>query len=365
MKYAILPLAILAACPALAWGIDLIPPAETQTVVEAASTRTEPAKPAAAKIEADKKSDVTAGSGIAPLEPSGAKGYWFYRTHPKAAPKFEPPMKRPPEKPVPKRCQSETTWTAQCGFVLPSSFSMQSKERDALLRNMVMAPSNPDAVAAVQDYIHWILHQAFYAANVWRYNALKNPQKYDTRSTSPVSAIGLRLASDIKSDNEKEVWRTIRKMGGFIIVFTKASCDYCHRQAQPLWWLQKDTGLDVWDASIGGVCLKRYAKTRCVSPAKSTLPARILKVSTVPTTVLYIPKGVWIRIGAGLTTTDVLEARLYNLFVSWKMAANNAAMQTARTGLDLNPSDYPKDSQALKKILDMPIKKGGTKHAGS
>lgn len=307
----------------------------------------------------------SAGSGIGPLVPPGAQGYWFYLNPPAPVPQPQPPIPVKPPSPSskPKPCQHMDSWTAQCGFVTPNSFAMQSKERDALLQNMVMSPGDPASVLAVQQYTRWILHQSIYAARVWQHNRLQNPKQLDPSATSPISAFGLRLAMDVKATNRKTVWAAIRQFGGILIVFTKDDCDYCHAQTGPLQALAQDTGLTIWNASLKGPCLSAYVKY-CMTPAKSTMPARILHVSLVPTVMLYLPQNVWIRVSAGLTDTQTIEARIYNLFISWKAAASGIAKQTGHTGLALDPNVTPTDTQQLKALLMKPVRaesKSGTR----
>jgi len=291
------------------------------------------------------------------LVPPGAEGYWFYLNPPAPVPQPEPPVPLKPPATVGKAdpCQQEATWTAQCGFVTPSSFAMQSKERDALLQNMVMSPGDPASVLAVQQYTGWILHQSIYAARVWQYNKLQHPGSLDPAATAPISALGLRLALDVQGANRKTVWAAIREYGGFLVVFTKDDCDYCHAQDGPLQALASDTGLKLWNANLTGPCLKAFAK-RCMDEKVSTMPARILHVSLVPTVFLYLPDNVWIRVSAGLTDTDSMESRIYNLFISWKAAASGVAKQTGHTGLALDPDAAPKDSQELRQLLMTPLK---------
>jgi hypothetical protein len=289
---------------------------------------------------------------IPPLVGPGEQGYWFYRDHPqKSAPEPVPMPKPSTRRPD---CETEEGWREDCGFVVPKSFEMQSRERDALLKGMVMHPENPDAVRAVQEYTRWMLHQALYAASVWQYNRLSEPRKFDPMSLSPVSALGLRLAMDVDKDTRRAVWNAIRDAGGFLVVFTRRDCDYCAGQVGPLSEVARTTGLDVWDAPLDATCYEQYA-ARCVSPPLAEEGAKVLSIDVVPTVVLHLPPGTWIKASAGLTDALSIEDRIYNLFIGWKLAASGVVKATGDTGIALDPDVQPKDKEELLRLLKMPV----------
>lgn len=297
---------------------------------------------------------------------TGDQGYWFYHDPSKDKPqevitiqkKPKEDKTKPPETIIPTApkdpCQDESTWTSKCGFIMPKSFEFQSKERDALLHEMVMNPGNPDAVKAVQQYTRWIIHQSVYAAMVWKYNNLHDP-KLNPQANAPISQFGLEMAKTLKKGDSQAVWSAIKQWGGFLVVFTKQSCDYCHKQLYPLQSIERDTGLDVYDASIEGACLDTFTGNKCLTPEQSTVPARILQVKTVPSVFLYLPNNIWIRVSMGLSTTDAMESRLYNFFLAWRLAATTGK-QTGNTGLNLDPDAMPETSEDLQKILMKPNK---------
>lgn len=294
--------------------------------------------------------------------PSGDAGYWFYHTPPAPAtitipaqvqtPKSPPKVSKPKKKKTKGNpCNNPSTWTISCGFVVPKTFAFQSKQRDSLLQAMVMNPQDPGAVKAVQEYTRWIVGQASYASRVWQYNRLQDPS-LSPDATAPISRYGLQMAMQIDTGKKRDVWNAIKRWGGFMVIFSKNDCDYCHAQVAPMRTFARDTGIPVYDASLKGPCLSAY-KNHCVLPKKATLPAEILHVSTVPSVFLYLPKNFWVRVSAGLTTTDDIETRTYNFFVGWRLAAKTG-QQTGKTGMDLNPADMPKTSQGLRKLLMKP-----------
>lgn len=114
-------------------------------------------------------------------------------------------------------------------------------------------------------------------------------------------------------------------------------------------------GLPMYDASLEGACLDEFKGEFCVPPEKAIPPAQILQVSTVPSVFLYMPDNTWIRVSVGLSDTASMEDRLYNFFIAWKIASTTGK-QTGKTGLNLDPSAQPQDSQELQKLLATPIK---------
>lgn len=311
------------------------------------------------------------GARARALVPSGARGYWFYLLEhlPQAlaqapAPKVTPPaLARPSRTPKhPKRCAGESTWTPDCGFLTPKTFTFQAKERDALLHRMVMHPGDPKAVAAFQYYLRWVVNQAIYAARVWQYNRLQNAD-LNPDAYSPISQYGLQLAHSIETQGRAAVWKSVKQWGGFLVVFTKQGCEWCHAQAGPLQAVAADTGLAVYDASLQGGCLPAFSgkdkagAPRCSPPSMSVRPAEALHVSVVPTVFLWLPKNLWLRVGVGLTTTDAIESRVYNFFVAWRVAASTGRA-TGATGLDLDPHDRPPTIGDLRRILSKSVSRG-------
>ena len=271
---------------------------------------------------------------------NGASGYWFYAHRPKAETYVPVPAPAPPKQLKPDTCAHPATWTPSCGFVIPHSFSFQSKERDALMHSMVMHPGNMRTVKAMQRYTRWVVDQAVEASRVWQYNTVQDPA-LNAAAHSPISAYGLQLAFSTHALNEAGAWKAIKRFHGVLILFTKSTCDYCAAEVPPMQGFERDTGLEIWQASLKGPCDPAFAK-RCVPPAETRLPAQMLHVSVVPTLFLYLPKNVWIRVFAGLTTTQTTEDNLYNFFVAWREASVKQLKATgAGPAMDFDPRDRP------------------------
>ena len=278
---------------------------------------------------------------------SGARGYWFYQSPPVNTHHIQPAPRPRAVTAAPARkraCRHTATWTARCGFLTPHSFAFQARERDALLHRMVIHPNSQKAVKAVQRYTRWVVDQAITATRMWQYNTVQDPSLSGT-ATAPISTYGLRLAFSTHSLNKAAAWQAIRRFGGVLILFTKADCPYCQGEVPPMQGFERDTGLTIWQASLKGPCDKAFAR-HCVSAARSLLPAHLLHVSIVPTLFLYLPKNVWIRVYAGLTTTETAEDNLYNFFVAWREAAlHKLKTSGAAPAMDFNPRHRPNPEQ--------------------
>lgn len=288
---------------------------------------------------------------------TGARGYWFYQTPPvTAAQQLRQPAA--PVKPTPKlnSCRHQSTWTAHCGFLTPHTFAFQAHERDALMQAMVMHPEDRKAVKAVQKYTRWVVDQAIAATRMWQYNTVQDPSLSGT-ATAPISAYGLNLAFSVQALNKKAAWAAVRRFNGVLILFTKHGCTYCRAEVPLMQYMERDTGLKIWQASLQGPCDKAFAR-RCVLAARSTLPARMLRVSIVPTLFLYLPKNVWIRVFAGLTTTETAENNLYNFFVAWREAALHKLKALGNApAVDFNPRNRPNPEEMrafLRRQLPLP-----------
>ena len=291
---------------------------------------------------------------------SGARGYWFYQSPPQVPRYIKMPA--PPVSPATAMlekknpCRSQSTWTAGCGFVTPRSFAFQAHERDALMQAMVMHPDNQRAVKAVQKYTRWVVDQALSATRMWQYNMVQDPGLSGT-ATAPISTYGLNLAFSVHVLNRKAAWAAVKRFQGVLILFTKRNCSYCNAEVPLIKYMERDTGLKVWQASLQGPCDKAF-RARCVLPKDSMLPARILHVSIVPTLFIYLPGDIWIRVSAGLTTVQTMEDNLYNFFVAWREAAIRKLKATgSNPAMDFSPKNRP-SPEAMQEFLSRQIPSG-------
>lgn len=271
---------------------------------------------------------------VAPTDLSRTKDRgWFYFDDPKKAEPVEEAQRQAPPQPKkveqaksepPKEqkdpCLEAKTWTPSCGFVHPGTdFEFQAKQRDGLLNAMVMSNNDPKQVEAFQYYMRWVIERASEVANIWRYNMVQNPD-LDPSVKAPVSSFGLRLMTDIRKGNDKEVYELIKSEGGMLVVFTREDCIYCHQMAATWNDLQMDTGIPLSAASISGPCIKGLNYTECLGESQSIEPAKALNVTVVPATFLYVKPNTWLRIGNGVVDSTSMATRTVQFFTAYRSA---------------------------------------------
>ena len=270
---------------------------------------------------------VTAVAGAATQEAPNLERGWFYFEEPPAItePENAPPAPRSPTAKAPdaekekERCSKKGTWTAQCGFVNPGQdFEFQAKQRDELMQAMVMSNNNPKAVEAFQYYMHWVLERTSEVANLWWYNMVQNPE-LDPTAAQPVSAMGLKLMTEVQKGSEKEVFDLVKKEGGMFVYFSRDDCAFCHHMSEPLRMLTRRTGIDVRNAALDGKCMAPY-KDGCVTGEQALAAGQALQVSTVPSVFLYVKPNTWIRIGTGVTDTATMATRAMQFFSAYRNA---------------------------------------------
>lgn len=299
----------------------------------------------------------------ADLQHQARKGWFFYRG---PAPKPKTPVVPIPEVPakpgqLPQlRCLVEKTWSADCGFVDPGkSFSFQAKERDALLKNMVMSPENPKAVEAFQRYTKWMVGKALAVANMWYWNMTQHPD-LDPSVKQPISTFGLDLATKIDMANSNSIFKLLKKDGAILFYFSKSNCEFCHDMVPGVFRIVRDTGLPVYNAPLDDICLPGFAPgttppgmtvgaknapaaVGCMPAGTSLKPAEILQVTTVPALFLFIPHNTWIRVATGVVSDTTVESRMVNFFSAWRAAVVHGVVngEGIHPSVDFNPSDNP------------------------
>lgn len=264
----------------------------------------------------------------APSSPAGEerpdKGWFFYDDPVKAKEpeevKLPPAISGQPRHEEPDdRCAKPETWTADCGFVDPGlDFEFQARQRDKLLERMALSKNDPKAVENFQRYMRWAIERSIEIANTWAYNVAQKPE-LDGTLNNPVSTFGIRLMTDVRKGEAQEIFKALKDEGAILVYFSRADCTFCHQMRDVLEWLEKDTGLKVWNAPLDGQCMPGYQDV-CQPGAISVTAARILQVSIVPTIFLYIPENTWIRIATGVNTTEVMKARIVQFFTAYRKA---------------------------------------------
>lgn len=252
---------------------------------------------------------------------------------PEPAPPEPPPAPEPaPEaKPEPLPCTTMQNWKPSCGFVDPGEdFDFQAKQRDELLRQMSVKKNDADAVEAFQRYIKWVMGRASEIANLWHYNMVQNPD-LDPTVARPVSALGLELASKVKSAAEEDLFGYLKTVGT-LVYFSREDCVYCQQMTPVLDRLVSDTGLSVSNAPLDAHCMPNMKE--CVTGELAIEAAKKLNVATVPALFLHVQPNTWIRLSTGMTDAQTLRARLAQFFTSYR----HATLQGINNGNKMRPA---------------------------
>lgn len=307
-----------AATLALAGGLALLP--------GAAHAQTQPAKPGQE------------------LHTAQARQGWFWYLDPKKEEKKEPEVIVIPPKvvtpPAPtqplvvaprkqeepkeevdkeKLCSAKDTWTADCGFIDPGDdFDFQAKQRDILLQQMSLRPDNPDGVEAAQRYMKWVVGKASMAANMWYFNMVQKPD-LDPTVKSPISEVGLALASRVTQASQSEYFRLIEEEGGKLFFFTRDDCAYCHTQAPYAQRVARAMNLQLINVPLDGICLEGFVGDDCGNNIKPEQVA-VLDVKVVPAIYLFVPSNTWIRLGTGVSSDTSIIANTVNFFSAYRAA---------------------------------------------
>jgi conjugal transfer pilus assembly protein TraF len=291
-------------------------------------------------------------SGPAMLdESSDGRGWFWYKDEKKKdepivyeVPEEKPEEKKEEEKEEEKEpekdCSKPDEWDESCGFVHPGSdFDFQAKQRDVLLKGMVMNSGDQKSVENFQYYMKWMVQNALQAARTWQFNKIQNPD-LDPQALYPTSYVGLQMASKMKSGKAKEVFKYIAE-NGTLFYFTKASCKYCHEMAPWVLDVAKDTGIEIWNAALDENCLEGF--DNCVIAPETISVAQALEVKVVPALYIFIDPDVHIRVASGLTSKRQIRGRIVNYFSAYRAAAmkgiNNGDRWKASTDFSFDNKD--------------------------
>lgn len=248
---------------------------------------------------------------------------------PASEPAVAAPVVAPSEEPPP--CVTPKTWKAACGFVDPGEdFDFQALQRDELLRQMSVRKNDPEAVEAFQRYIKWVMGRASEIANLWRFNMVQNPE-LDPSVTRPISALGLDLASKVKSAADEDLFAYLRTVGK-LVYFSKYDCIYCQQMTPVLRKLSRDVGMPVANVPLDGVCFPEYEE--CEVGPLAEQAGQKLGVTIVPALFLHVEPNTWLRIATGQTDAQTMKNRLSQFFTSYR----HAMLQGINNGSHIRPS---------------------------
>lgn len=219
----------------------------------------------------------------------------------------------------PEFCLTKEKWVASCGFVDPGNdFDFQAKQRDILLQQMSLQPDKPEVVEAAQRYMKWIVGKASQAANMWYFNMVQNPD-LDPTVKSPISEIGIALASKVRNASRLEYFRTIREEGGILFYFSRHDCSYCHDQAPMTRRVARTMGLQLINVPLDAKCIEGFEGDDC-APNIPIEQIAVLNVQIVPSLYLYVPDNTWIRLGTGVVSDQKILANTVNFFSAYRSA---------------------------------------------
>lgn len=219
----------------------------------------------------------------------------------------------------PEFCLTKDKWIPSCGFVDPGQdFDFQAKQRDALLQQMSMQPDKPEVVEAAQRYMKWIVGKASQAANMWYFNMVQNPD-LDPTVKSPISEIGIALASKVRNASKLEYFRTVREEGGILFYFSRHDCSFCHDQAPITRRVARTMGLELINVPLDGKCIDGFEGEAC-APNIPIEQIAVLNVQIVPSLYLYVPDNTWIRLGTGVVSDQKILANTVNFFSAYRAA---------------------------------------------
>lgn len=292
--------------------------------------------------------DKVCPEGYVPAE----KGYWWNcepikeekkeQSQIKLVPKPTSHEKKQIEKKPDDICTTAETYNPKkCGFINPDSLIKDELERLAFQRKMgedlvgimTMSPENASYVAAYQQYIGYIVDKAITAGRTARFNSVQNPSM-SMSYISPSSAIGLRAMNISRQKRQESVFELIKEENGFVVLFTKESCDFCKTQAPIFKRFVEKHNFEYANIELeGDKCEKGFDKEHCATavddPRVIELVSRITKKGKkmfVPSTMVVLQDETnpstptLIYIGQGVTTVVEYEKNTANFVEGVKNA---------------------------------------------
>jgi conjugal transfer pilus assembly protein TraF len=149
--------------------------------------------------------------------------------------------------------------------------------------------------------------------------------------------MNIRMMSEVQKGRDDEIYKVLKEEGGMLVFFTKSDCQFCHVMATGMKRVGADTGLPVRNAALDDKCMPGF-EDGCVAGEAVLEPAKVLKVTTVPTVFLYVKPNTWIRVANGLTDDTTMKERVFSFFTAYRTAMlkgiNNA--QKGRPAVDFS-----------------------------
>lgn len=229
-----------------------------------------------------------------------------------------------------KDCTNPLEWDVSCGFVHPKrDYDFSQVQFKELTKQLAMYPEDVSRVLQYQKFVHWAVDQAVTAAKSAEWNIIQN-QDMNPFIENPIGSFGMRAAARALTDHNKTVVQDIAEQGGFLVMFTRNDCVYCHKMYPTNWLMAKELGLDLYNAPLDGVCLEGFDKDFCYAGDDVEFAAQYLDVFMVPDLFLYLPKDdVWIRVSSGVEAQETIKRRVVTFFGAAKNAAQKGLKNAA------------------------------------
>lgn len=272
------------------------------------------------------------------------RGYWFYKNSPRAeANKLIPDL----------LCRDSKRWQVGCGFIDPhdlhltgnNAYRFEQKQYHALLNDYALRPNNLEVALRWQRFNQWVIHQSVTAAYAMQFTLSAHPE-LNGGIYNPFSNFGRLVLRHIETKNRQHLLEWLSKSSLFIF-FSRSDCPYCQAQSSVIAMLSRDTGIPVWNASLDKRAMPVFQHS--MTAPDTIEPARLLKVTVVPTLFLYLPRkqlqamaynadrhrlrvnvknvlhqhndtGVWLRLATGVTSEKTIEDRLVNFVLAYRQA---------------------------------------------
>lgn len=247
--------------------------------------------------------------------------------------------KKPKEQRDP--CVDADKWRADCGFIDPGTdFEFQTKQRKALHHAAAMNPNDAKTVRALQRYTAWAVKQSFTMMQMWEWNRIQE-QDLNATMMNPTAQFALAAMSRWNGKQKIAVMDEIRRQGGFLVFFSRASCAACESAVSTVRGVAAQTRLPAYEASLDGQCHEGFEGEYCHTGDLVKESASRLGVKYVPDMWLYLPEqDQWIRVSSGMESVTTITSRIKTFF-NGVLAAVASGVQKAQG--QMAPVDFSSD----------------------
>lgn len=209
-----------------------------------------------------------------------------------------------------QRCKFPETWDRQCGWVDPGqNYAFMKRQEEELAKQMVMTSNSPWAVKQYQKFVLWAVDRVGEVASTWSFNVTQD-QDLNPNLRNVTSRQGLRWANSRAPMERRAFFDMIKEDGGFLVYWSRSDCFHCQKMVSIVNLVAKESGLEVWNASLDKKCEAGF-KDRCMTAPATLDPAAMLSVKVVPDLMLYMPKEkAWLRVASGVEAAESILSRM-------------------------------------------------------